>query len=182
MQDDMSEVRLAGERVYSGRAVTLEVDRVRLANGSESIREVIRHPGAAVILPVTDDGRVLMVRQFRYPVAEPLLELPAGTLEPDEDPRECAARELVEETGWRAASLHDLGWFFSTPGFTDERLYGVLATGLSRVATGPAGDDDESIEVVELSLEELLRLTRDGEIHDGKSLATILLAHLQGLI
>ena len=182
MNDDRREVRLGGERVYSGRVVTLEVDRVCLPDGSQSVREVIRHRGAAVILPILDGGRVLLVRQFRYPTGEELLELPAGTLEPGEEPRRCAARELVEETGWRAESLRDLGIFYSTPGFTDERLHAVLATGLQRVEDGPAGDADESIEVVEMDVEDVLSLARGGRIHDSKTLATILLARLQALI
>ncbi len=182
MDDEGREVRLEGERVYAGRVVTLEVDRVRLPDGSHTEREVVRHRGAAVILPVLDDGRVLLVRQFRYPVGESLLELPAGTLEPGEEPRHCAGRELVEETGWRAGSLRDLGGFYSTPGFTDERLHAVLATGLKRVEDPPPGDADESIEVVAMDLEEVLALARDGAIRDGKTLAAILLARLQGLI
>lgn len=182
MDGDRRETRLSGKQVYSGRILTLEVDRVQLPGGGESEREVVRHRGAAVILPLRDDGRVVMVRQYRYPVAQALLELPAGTLEPGEEPRSCAARELVEETGWRAASLRDLGSFYSTPGFTDERLYSMLATGLSRVSRKRGGDPDEAIEVVEVELDELLRMVRDGRLHDGKSLATILLARLQGLL
>jgi ADP-ribose pyrophosphatase len=175
----MREERLDGDRVYSGRVVRLEVDRVRLPGGAHSVREVVRHRGAAVVLPVLDDGRVVLVRQYRYPVGEELLELPAGTLEDGEDPLECAARELAEETGYGAGTVTVLGRFYAAPGYTDEALVAVLATGLAP-ARGAAPDPDEIIETVTLRPDELLRLIEAGEIRDSKTLATVLLAQLHG--
>jgi ADP-ribose pyrophosphatase len=174
------ESRLGGERVYSGRVVVLEVDRVGLPNGAESVREVIRHRGAAVVLPLLDDGRVVLVRQYRYPVGESLLELPAGTLEPAEDPMDCAARELAEETGFRARALSPLGRFYSAPGYTDETLHAVLATGLERTA-GADPDHDEFIETELVSPGDVLRRVASGEIRDAKTIATLMLAQLHGV-
>jgi ADP-ribose pyrophosphatase len=159
--------------------VRLEVDRVRLPGGAESVREVVRHRGAAVILPVLDDGGLVLVRQFRYPVGEELLELPAGTLENGEDPLECAARELAEETGYRAGSVSELGRFYAAPGYTDEELVVVLATELVP-GDDAAPDPDEIIDTVTVRPSELLRLIAAGEIRDSKTLATILLARLHG--
>jgi ADP-ribose pyrophosphatase len=180
MADIPAESRLSGETIYSGRVVALELDRVRLPGGGETLREVIRHRGAAVVLPILDDGRIVMVRQYRYPVAASLLELPAGTLEPGEEPTACAARELVEETGYRAAFLSPLGGFYSAPGYTDERLHAVLATGLERAAAA-VPDDDELIELELVSPGELLRRISSGEVQDAKTIATAMLARLRSV-
>lgn len=180
MTDISAERRLSGETIYSGRVVTLELDRVALPGGGETLREVVRHRGAAVVLPVLDDGRIVMVRQYRYPVAASLLELPAGTLEPGEEPGRCAARELVEETGYRAAALSPLGRFYSAPGYTDELLHAMLATGLEPAA-GADPDDDELIEIELVEPAELLRRISSGEIRDAKTIATVMLARLLGV-
>lgn len=180
MAQSTRETKLSGETIYSGRVVVLEVDRVRLPDGGESAREVIRHRGAAVVLPILDDGTVVMVRQYRYPVAAALLELPAGTLEPDEDPMACAARELVEETGYRARTLEPLGRFYSAPGYTDEVLLAVLAGGLEPSADA-SPDHDENIAVELLAAGEVLQRIGSGEIADAKTIATLMLARLRGV-
>ncbi len=176
-----SERKISGRRQYSGRILDLEVDRVRLPNGSETTREVVRHRGAAVVLPLHADRRVVLVRQYRYPSDEILLELPAGKLDPGEDPRECAVRELEEETGWRAGEVRELGSFLTTPGFTDEVLHAFLATRLSE-APDASPDPDEEIQIVTMTVDELLEGCRSGAIRDGKTLATIFLAQLNGWI
>jgi ADP-ribose pyrophosphatase len=181
MDDVKGEIRQDGERIYTGRIVVLEVDRVRLPGGGESVREVIRHRGAAVILPILDDGRVLLVRQFRYPVGEVLLELPAGTLEPGEDPIACAARELIEETGHAAGAITALGRFYSAPGYTDETLHAVLATDLARSDAG-SPDDDEVIEVEVHPVDVVLRMIELGDIRDAKTIATIMLARVHSIL
>jgi ADP-ribose pyrophosphatase len=175
-----AETRLSGEAVYSGRVVTLEVDRVRLPGGGETLREVVRHRGAAVVLPLLDDGRIVMVRQFRYPVGESLLELPAGTLEPGEEPMRCAARELAEETGYRAGTLSSLGSFYAAPGYTDETLLAVLATELEPTADHRP-DHDEQIDLELVAPAELLRRVASGEVRDAKTIATLMLAQLRGV-
>jgi ADP-ribose pyrophosphatase len=175
------EAKISGERVFEGRILDLEVDRVRLASGTETTREVVRHAGAAVILPVFPDGRVGLVRQYRYPMAEILLELPAGKLDPGETPAECAARELAEEIGWRAGRIHELGSFFTTPGFTDEVLHAYVATELEP-ALGIEADPDEAIEIVTMTVDEAFTACRDGQIRDGKTIAVFLMAQLHGWI
>jgi ADP-ribose pyrophosphatase len=175
------EDRISGERVYQGRILDLEVDRVRLPNGTETTREVVRHVGAAVVLPIRDDGQVVLVRQYRYPMAEILLELPAGKMDPGESPADCATRELAEEIGWRAGQIHALGAFFTTPGFTDELLHAFVATDL-RPAPDVIADPDEAIEITTMTADAVLTACRDGQIRDGKTLAVFLMAQLHGWI
>jgi ADP-ribose pyrophosphatase len=175
----LREEKVAGERVYEGKILDLEIDRVRLPNGVETTREVVRHRGAAVVLPLLEDGLVVFVNQYRYPTGEALLELPAGKLDPDESPRACAARELEEETGWQAGAIHALGVFYTTPGFSDELLHAFVATHLTN-SDEVTPDPDEAIELVNLTVEETLAAARDGTIRDGKTLAALLLAQLHG--
>ncbi len=177
----MAEERIGGKRVYEGRVVTLEVDRVRMANGHEALREVVRHPGAAVVLALHDDDRIVMVRQFRYAVARTLLELPAGKLDPGEEPLEAARRELCEETGLAARSWRTLGSIVPAPGFADELLHCFFASGLQRVGE-PDLDADEALEVVTLPMAELWDRVQRGEICDGKTLAGLLLAQVHGTL
>jgi ADP-ribose pyrophosphatase len=182
MSENMRETKIASDRIYSGRVVTLDVDRVRLPDGVETVREVVRHAGAVVILPIFSDGTIGLVRQFRYPVGEVLLELPAGTLEQGEGARVCAARELAEETGWQANALHELGSFFTTPGFTDEVLHSYVADGLTRADGGVVADADEFIELVTVSIDDALAMMQGGEIRDAKTMAAVFLAIQRGFI
>jgi ADP-ribose pyrophosphatase len=180
-EDRLREKRISGERVYEGRILDLEVDRVLLASGNEATREVIRHKGAVVVLPLHADRRVELVRQYRYPMEEVLLELPAGKLDPGEQPIDCAARELAEETGWKPVEIHDLGWFYTTPGFTDEVVHVFIATPL-RKAPDVARDPDEAIDNVTMTVDEAIDACRDGTIQDSKTIATVFLAQLHGFI
>ena len=177
----LREEKISGELIYQGRILDLEVDRVRLPNGVEAEREVVRHKGAVVILPLHENGRIELVRQYRYPPDEILLELPAGKLDPGEQPGECALRELAEETGWRAGEIHELGSFFTTPGFSDEVLHAFVATGLEP-APDVEPDPDEEIEIVIMTVNETFEACRDARIRDSKTLATLLLARLHGWI
>ncbi len=183
MSDDdrLIEEKISSEKVYAGRILDLEVDRVRLPSGTEAGREVVRHKGAAVVLPLHGDGRVVLVKQFRYPSSEILLELPAGKIDPGESPAECIGRELAEETGWRAGGIHELGSFLTTPGFSDEVLYAFVATALEP-APDVTPDPDEAIEIVTMDVGEALAACRNGNIRDGKTLATFFLAQLNGWI
>jgi len=178
---ELREDKIDGERVYSGRILDLEVDRVRLPGGGEALREVVRHRGAVVVLPLDPDNGVVLVRQHRYPTGEILLELPAGKLDPGESPRACAIRELEEETGWRAGKTTELGWFYTTPGFSDEVLHAFAATELE-TSTGHDPDPDEAIEIVTWTVEQALEACRDGGIRDGKTIATLFQARLRGII
>lgn len=165
--------------MYTGRVLSLEVDRVGLAGGGEAVREVVRHPGAAVVVPVLDDGRVLLVRQFRYAAGETLLELPAGKRDGGEDPAACAARELAEETGLAATSLQRVTGFFTAPGFTDEFIQCFVARGLTPAA-GAVKDADEELELLPVTLEEARRLIACGEIRDAKTIVGLLLCARRG--
>ena len=178
---NLEETRIEGDVVYHGRILDLEVDRVRLPNGGEALREVVRHRGAVVVLPLLSDGRIVMVRQHRYPTGEVLLELPAGKLDPGESPVECAVRELAEETGWRAGETIPLGWFYTTPGFSDEVLHSFMATGLE-AASDYEPDPDEAIEIVTWTVGQALEACRDGGIRDSKTIATLFQARLYGMI
>lgn len=180
-RNDLREERISGELVYEGKILDLEVDRVRLPSGGETVREVVRHLGAVVVLPLHEDRTIELVRQFRYPMTEVLLELPAGKLDPDEDPLDCARRELAEETGWKPVEIHQLGSFYTTPGFSDEVIHAFLATPLES-APEVAQDPDEAIDNVTMTVEEAMAACRDGAIRDSKTIATLLLARLNGLI
>jgi ADP-ribose pyrophosphatase len=159
--------------VYKGRVLRLEVDDVREHTGVTGIREVVRHAGSVAALPVHDDGRIVLVRQYRHPVADWLWELPAGLLNPGEDPAEGARRELEEETGLRAAEIELVARFYTTPGFCDELMHVYRATRLTTVPPRP--DDDEVIEVKSCSLEEAEAMRTRGEIREGKTLVALLL-------
>ncbi|MDP2659142.1 MAG: NUDIX hydrolase [Dehalococcoidia bacterium] len=163
---------ISSRQVYEGRVLNLRVDSVELSGGRSSTREIIEHRGAVVIAAVDGSGNVLMVRQFRKPVEQELLELPAGTLESGEDPEACASRELQEETGFRAEKLEKLGGFYSAPGFCTEYLHLFLATGLQ--PSPLAGDDDEDIRVAPTPISEVPSLIASGEIRDAKSVAGLL--------
>lgn len=164
-------------RVYTGRVLNLDIDTVRFPDGSSGELEIIRHPGAAAVVPVLSDPKgpdpvLLMLRQFRYAAGGPLWEIPAGRLDHDETPEECARRELREEAGVEAGRLARLTTIWTTPGFTDEAIHLFWASDLKR--TEHAREPDEFIEVVPTPLSEVLKGIRDGEIRDGKTVAAIL--------
>src|SRR5205807_962445 len=170
-------MQLATRRVYSGRVVRLDVDTIRFPDGSTGELEVIRHPGAAAVVPcLTDpkgsDPTILMIKQYRYAAGGPLWEIPAGTLDSGEAPDACARRELLEETGVTAERLERLSAILTTPGFTNEVIHLFMASGLGRGTAAP--ERDEFIEVVPKSLSEVLAGIRDGEIRDAKTMVAIL--------
>ena len=160
--------------VWAGPTLHVQVDRVRLPNGETSELEVVHHPGATAVLPLRDDGTVLLVRQYRHTVGDWLLEVPAGKLSPGEEPEACARRELEEEAGVRAASLRPLGAIWMTPGFCDERIWLFLATGLT--AGEQRLEEDEVLAVERLPLAEAERRALDGDLVDAKSTVAILRA------
>jgi 8-oxo-dGTP pyrophosphatase MutT (NUDIX family) len=159
--------------VFRGRLLEVVVDRVRLPDGRETTWE----SGAAAVVPVGSDGRVLLVRQSRHTVASRLLEVPAGKLDRDgEDPADCARRELVEETGYRCGSLAKLGSVLASPGFSDERIHLFLATDLTFAGRPEETDEGDDIEVEWMALADAERAVRDGRIEDAKTALCILLA------
>ena len=165
------------KRQYSGRVVNLDHDTVRFPDGSQGVLEMIRHPGAAAIVPFLDDPgsadpRILLIHQFRHAADDWLWEIPAGTLSPGEAPESCAQRELVEEAGMEAGKLVRLATIFTTPGFTDERIHLFLASELNPVALSQ--EDDEFITVHEKRWSAVGKMIRTGKLRDGKSLCALM--------
>lgn len=165
------EETIGTQRIHEGRIINLRVDTVRLPSGREAKREVIEHKGAVCIVPILDDGRVLLVRQYRKPADESLLEVPAGGLEEGESPEECATRELMEECGFRPSKLVPIYQAFLAPGYSTEMMYAFLATDLRPEKR--QADDDENIEVEAFSLDELEAMIDSFQIRDAKTVAAI---------
>ena len=168
---------IASVRLYTGRVVNLDSDTVRFPDGSTGRLEILRHPGAAAVVPFLDDPtapdpRLLLIRQFRHAADGVIWEVPAGRLDPGESPETCARRELEEETGMRARSLERLTTIYTTPGFTDERIHLFLAHGLDEGAH--AREADEFMELHTLRWSRVGELIRGGEIQDGKTLAALM--------
>jgi ADP-ribose pyrophosphatase len=172
-------MKLESKRAYSGRVIDLDLDTVRFPDGSTGQLEMIRHPGASAVVPFASDPQgpdptILLIQQYRYATDGTLIEIPAGRLNPGEDPRVCAERELLEEVGVKAGRLERLTTIWTTPGFTDERIHLFWATDLT--AGQHAREPDEFIEVTPKPLSEVLRLIRDGAISDAKTVVAILFA------
>ncbi|MCU0518500.1 MAG: NUDIX hydrolase [Oscillatoria sp. Prado101] len=161
---------------YRGRKFGFEVTRLRLPNGAEGEWECVRHPGGALAVPVTPEGKLILLRQYRFAALGRLLEFPAGTLEANEDPAETIKREIEEETGYRAHKWRKLGEFFLAPGYSDEIIYAFLAEDLELLDTPPSQDADEDIETVLLTPEELESAILAGEPVDAKSISSFFLA------
>ncbi|HHU22043.1 MAG TPA: NUDIX hydrolase [Clostridiales bacterium] len=169
---DYTEKRLRSINRYEGLIINVQVDQIQLHSGNTTIREVVEHPGGVTVIPVDDEGYVYCVRQYRYPFAEHLLEVPAGKLEDCEDHRDCAARELAEETGIMAGELTYMGEIYTSPGFSKEILHLYLATDLT---FGEAHlDENEFMDVVKIHIDELIKMVMAGEIKDAKSIVAIL--------
>ncbi|NLX77526.1 MAG: NUDIX hydrolase [Clostridiaceae bacterium] len=162
------------ERKYTGNIINVDKVTVVLPDGRESTRDVVRHPGASVILPITDDGKIIMVEQYRKPCEMISLELPAGKLDAGEPPEECAKRELQEETGYIAGKLAKVLTIHSTPGFSDEVLHMFVATDLVEKNAHP--DEDEFISCRKYDISELISMVEKGEITDAKTIIGIFLA------
>ena len=172
---DLIEEMVSSEEIYSGKIVHLYRDTVRLPNGRQAIREVMRHAGAAAVVPLTDDGNVILVRQYRYPFAQVMLEIPAGKLDAGEDPLDCAKRELLEETGVDAKEFVYLGAFYPSVAMLDEVIHLYLARDFSRASAKL--DADEFLHVEQRPLGEVVEQVMRGEIPDGKTQAAILKAY-----
>jgi ADP-ribose pyrophosphatase len=168
------EKQISTETVYKGKIVNIRNDVAELHNGARVLREVVEHPGGVAIVPVTEKGEVLMVRQYRYPMGEELLEIPAGKLETCEDHRDCAVRELSEETGCSAGELTYLGPIYTSPGFSCEILYIYLATRLTRGEAHP--DENEFLDVEAVPLSALVGMIMSGDVRDAKTIVGILKA------
>lgn len=171
-QDQLTEKTISTEPIFNGKIISLQIDTVELPDGTRATREVVRHPGAVAVLAVKD-GRLLLVDQYRQPLGRCELEIPAGKLEKGEDPLEAARRELQEETGYQCGKLTLLHSFYTSPGFADEIIHVYLAEQLTSGEAAP--DEDEFLEVVEASFDEVQQYIAEGRIADAK---TILAAYI----
>ncbi len=171
---------LKREILHRGVVFDLIVDYIEYPSGNGSVREVAKHPGGAVVVPVFDNGEVLMIKQFRYPIEKIIYELPAGKLDPGEDPERCARRELEEETGYKAETYKKLTAFYTTPGFCTEKLHIYLATGLHELKTGQQLEEgEESIKIEKIFLRKALDMVATEEIVDGKTIVGLFLADMK---
>lgn len=171
---DLYEKTIESRKVYEGKIIHVRLDRVLLPDGRESRREIVEHSGAVAIVPVDGDSGVYFVRQYRAPLEKVLLEIPAGRLEPGEEPVECAKRELAEEIGFIPGQLKQMAFIYSSPGFSDEKVYLYLAQDL--VQHRLENDEGEFLEIVRMPLKEALAMVMDGAIEDGKTITGLLLA------
>ncbi|MFN3283668.1 MAG: NUDIX domain-containing protein [Pseudothermotoga sp.] len=176
----MAEKLLESQQIFKGKILTVKIDQVLLQNGHKSTREVVFHPGAVAVLPILANGDLILVKQFRYPVGVELLEVPAGKLDENESPKECALRELEEETGYKAQRIEYIGYIFTTPGFSNEKIYLYVAKDL--IKTVQNLDQDELLKVEILRPQEVLTKCLNGEIIDAKTLSLLFLAREKGVI
>lgn len=165
--------------IYKGKILDLSIETVRLPNGATADMELIAHPGAAAVVPFTDDRTVIMIRQYRHAVGGVIYEIPAGTLRPGEDPRDCARREVEEEIGYKVGTLEPLVSFLTTPGFTNEIIHMFCGKDLTP-GTQNLGAD-EVLEIIELPLARAMTLIKDGTINDAKTIIGLQTVYLKTL-
>lgn len=168
---DLLEKTIKKKEIYKGKIVDLSIHDVLLPNGDKSQREVVKHPGAVAIIALTEENKLVLVKQFRKPLEKVIAEIPAGKLEKGEAPLVCAKRELEEETGYLAKEWRELGSFYTSPGFADELIYIFLASDLIKGVAKT--DDDEFVECLELTLEEAKELMNEQLIHDAKTVIAV---------
>jgi ADP-ribose pyrophosphatase len=181
----MMELKLLQRDVlYTGKVFDLIVDQVEYPSGKKGVREIAHHPGGAVVVPMLDDGSVMMVQQLRYPFGKHILELPAGKLNKGEDPELAARRELEEETGWIAVTFEKLTSIYTTPGFCDEELHIFIATGLTQSPDGHKREEGEQTMTLHtFPLADAVKMVHDGKLKDSKTIVGLLLAekHLHAM-
>lgn len=165
---------LSSETIYTGKIIELRVDEVELPDGKRAQRELIKHPGAVAIIAITEQGALVLVEQFRKALERTIIEIPAGKIEPGEDPEKTAIRELEEETGYRANEFTYIQSFATSPGFADEIIHLYLAKSLEKVENPAAGDEDEFINLLECTIEEAEGMMKDGRIYDAKTAFAVL--------
>lgn len=170
---DFTEKMVNTRKVFEGKIFDIKVDDITLPDGRAAEREILLHPGGVVILPITNDGKIILVKQYRYAVGKTLLEIPAGKLEKGEDPTEAAVRELEEETGCRAVKIRKFGNLVPVAGYSSEIMHGYICEDMEDTMEQKL-DEDEFIEIVKLPIEEVKEKILSGEIQDGKTVAFVL--------
>lgn len=162
--------------IYDGKIISLQVDDVTLPDGKLAKREIVKHPGAVALIPMTDEGKIIFVKQFRKALERTIVEIPAGRIEPGEDPMLTAIRELEEETGLGTKEIIYLQSFATSPGFADEVIHLYVAKDLYTIESPAAGDEDEFIDILELTIDEAEEMVATGEIYDAKTAFAVLYA------
>lgn len=165
------------DKIYNGKIIDLQVDKVQLPDGKTAKRELIKHPGAVAVIPVTKENKIVLIEQYRKPLEKSIIEIPAGKVEKGEQPELTAIRELEEETGYTASKLSFITSFYTSPGFADELMQIFITDELIPLETPAAKDDDEFIEVMDLTLAEAKQLVEEERIHDAKTNYAILYLH-----
>nr|WP_263325834.1 NUDIX hydrolase [Neobacillus sp. Marseille-Q6967] len=178
----LEEKTLHSEEIFSGKIISLYLQDVELPNGKQSKREIIKHPGAVAILALTDDNKILMVEQYRKALEKTIVEIPAGKLEKGEEPEVCARRELEEETGYVCDDLELLISFYTAPGFTDEIVHLFVAKGLTKKEDAAALDEDEFVNLEELTLEQAIQYVKEQKIYDAKTAYAVQYLQLQEVL
>ena len=171
---DFTEKTISTEKIFDGKIISLQVDDVELPNGETSKRELVKHPGAVAVIPITDEGKIIFVKQYRKPLEKTLIEIPAGKIEPDEPKERTALRELEEETGYTTDQLEYVTSFYTSPGFADEIMYLYYTDSLTELTEEIPGDDDEFIELLALTPEEAEDYMKNEQIHDAKTVYALL--------
>lgn len=162
--------------IYDGKIISLQVDDVILPDGQEAKREIVKHPGAVAVLPITEDGKIVFVKQFRKALEKTIIEIPAGRIEPNENPLHTAVRELEEETGYGTTDITYLQSFATSPGFADEIIHLYVAENLFPIDNPAAGDEDEFIDCITLTVEEAEAFVASEDIYDAKTAFALLYA------
>ncbi len=170
---NLEEKTIHSEELFSGKVISLHLQDVELPNGKQAKREIIKHPGAVAIIAITDDNKVVMVEQYRKALERTIVEIPAGKLEKGEEPAFCARRELEEETGYECQSLELLTSFYTSPGFADEIVHVFLATGLTKKENAASLDEDEFVNLEELTLAEAQEYVIKQKIYDAKTIYAV---------
>lgn len=175
----LEEKTIESKEIFSGKVISLHVEEVELPNGKTSKREIIKHPGAVAIIALTDDNKIVMVEQYRKALERTIVEIPAGKLEKGEEPAVCARRELEEETGYVCEKLELLVSFYTSPGFADEIVHVYMATGLTQKEDSAALDEDEFVNLEELTLDEAIQYIKEQKIYDAKTIYAVQYLQLQ---
>ncbi|WP_100010733.1 NUDIX hydrolase [Lentibacillus sediminis] len=174
------EKTISTETIYQGKVIHLQVDEVTLPNGKTAKRELVKHPGAVAVIPITKDNKIVFVEQYRKPLEKSLIELPAGKLDEGESPLTAAVRELEEETGYTTTQLTYIASFYTSPGFADELMHLYITDQIEPLEYPASADEDEFVEVLELTLDEAKQYVEGERIHDAKTNYAILYLHALG--
>ena len=170
---NLEEKTISTKKIFDGRIISVQVDEVELPNGKTSTRELVKHPGAVAVIAMTEEGKIVLVEQYRKPLEKELVEIPAGKLEKGEDPEICAKRELEEETGYGCDSLELVSSFYTSPGFADELIHVYVAKGLKKLENAAGLDEDEFVNLMEVTLEEALEFIKNQRIFDAKTIYAV---------